>query len=356
MTKRLIMYLVLLAATIYISLLYDGDTIRFLIAFEIILPVILLILLIIQKRYIDIAVKIPNGIVGKNNDVILTSCVTHKILAFQLLLPVHLISLKGKCRKPDGSDVKLSLTFESADQEKEAQNITLNGLTEHYGVIDFKIDKIKIHDYLKLFALPVSAGYEEAVYVFPQNDELTIRLSSLRSSKDILVENVAVNSLGHSQEDVNDPREYMPGDSINRVHWKLSARLDKLMVKEYSGLISSKVLLLINGINTQDRDRWIEQVFLIASALRDSLPSYDAGWLEGSEYVIYTIESMSDFTFAMQTFLRSQQDNKIESRSGGRDKSQAVSRFLERDYTTVMDFNVHGVIHINGEELTGIYE
>ena len=69
MTKRFVLYMVIMAGTIYLSLLYDGSVIRFLIAFELILPAILLVLLIMQKKYVEVTLKIPSNVVGKNDNI-----------------------------------------------------------------------------------------------------------------------------------------------------------------------------------------------------------------------------------------------------------------------------------------------
>ena len=41
-------------------------------------------------------------------------------------------------------------------------------------------------------------------------------------------------------------REYIAGDKLNRIHWKLSTKLEKLIVKEYGAISSNDVLVLVN--------------------------------------------------------------------------------------------------------------
>ncbi|MGN0408429.1 MAG: DUF58 domain-containing protein [Bacteroides sp.] len=356
MTKRFVLYMVIMAGTIYLSLLYDGSVIRFLIAFELILPAILLVLLIMQKKYVEVTLKIPSNVVGKNDNIIVESSVVHRLLPMQLLMPIHRISIKGKCVRTDNSVTPIALYFEEQDKERQSQSLVLSDMTEHYGVIDFVVNKVRIHDYMSIFALTIPFNYLKEVYVFPENDTVSINLRSLRANKDIKIEDVCVNSLGRSPENVNDPREYRPGDPIKRIHWKISARIDKLMVKEYAGLVSSKILLLINGMNNEDRDKWIEQVFLISSALKGSLPMHDIGWMHDGRYIKYTVEGERDFVLAMQAFLRAQQQCEIESCKSGKNKAYLLNGFFDRDYTTVLDFDPKGIIRVNGEELTGLYE
>ena len=49
---------------------------------------------------------------------------------------------------------------------------------------------------------------------------------------------------GDDPSEVFDIREYAQGDKLSRVHWKLSSKQDKYMVKDYSLLINEAVLIL----------------------------------------------------------------------------------------------------------------
>jgi uncharacterized protein (DUF58 family) len=48
-------------------------------------------------------------------------------------------------------------------------------------------------------------------------------------------------------------RDYQPGDSLRRVHWKASARQDRLLVRKYEPAISLETMLLLN-LNLEEYD------------------------------------------------------------------------------------------------------
>ncbi|MBQ7916056.1 MAG: DUF58 domain-containing protein [Firmicutes bacterium] len=51
---------------------------------------------------------------------------------------------------------------------------------------------------------------------------------------------------GENNSEVFQIREYRPGDRPQSIHWKLSARVDDLMVREYSRFVQSKAALIFD--------------------------------------------------------------------------------------------------------------
>ena len=396
MTKRLAAYIILLASVVYMSLLYEGEAMTFLIAFGILLPVIMAVIVIIQKKDIEIEYLSGRNIVGKSDIVEIEALVKYKIMPLQLLLPVHRISVGGKCICTDKSEKKLSVSFEKQENEQyaetyknERQILSLTDVTAHYGVVKIELNRVKMYDYMSLFAIGLPFRYSGEVFVFPQDRPLTIDIRSLKSNNGVRIDNICIESKGRSQESINDPREYRPGDPMKRIHWKVSARIDKLTVKEYAGLMSSNILLLIDGMpkapraeyikngmasrsmlgkiitnkrkaaNTtgseefnSKKDKWIENVFLISSALDTQFGVYHIGWMQDGVFSDYKIESRRDYSDAMQTFIRAQQDRKI-GRLDKKDGSAMRANIYGR-YTTVLEFTPDGVVRVEGEELTGL--
>ena len=56
------------------------------------------------------------------------------------------------------------------------------------------------------------------------------------------------NNLGSVSGEVKEIREYQPGDRLQRIHWKLSAKMDDLFVKEMSHTSAVAVTLLPNTV------------------------------------------------------------------------------------------------------------
>lgn len=352
MTKRMILYTAVFALTVYLSLLYDGSAMRFLIAFEIVLPIIMAAMLLLQRMCVEVAAEIPAASISKGEDIVIELKIKQNIILIQRLFPVHGITVKGKCTDINNSVKPIKKYFDLHYDENGQYSIVFADMTKHYGVVGISIDKIKIYDYMKLFAFKIPFKYENEVYIFPQSSSSAMDLGGLKTDDDEGVGDMIASSFDKSRENVIDLREYRQGDHIKSIHWKLSARMDELMVKEYDELISAKILLFIDGTNTDDRDHWIEQIFFICRSLGQELMEYDIGWLCGGKHIKYTINKTDGFMSAMRMFLKAQQSNGIESTKSGRNKAYSAANLWGKEYSTVLNVDIKGRIHVNG----GIYE
>lgn len=351
MTKRFIIYISLLALTVYLSLLYDGVTIRFLIAFEIILPVIMLAMITVQRMFVEVVLEIPSVSIGKNDDITVELKVKQNNILIQKLFPVHGIIIKGKCTDSSNSVKPVRKYFDLHYDENQRQRIVFAGMTQHYGVVSFSIDKVQIYDYMKMFAFKVPMQYRNEVYIMPQSNSSAVDVSSLKTDSNTGIGDMIASSLDNSRENVIELREYREGDHIKSIHWKVSARMDELMVREYDGLTSAKLFVLVDGINTEDKDRWIEKVFFICKSLSQEILEYDIGWLYDGKYIKYRIDKAEGFIAAMHMFLKAQQEGTIQSTKNSRNKAYATGSLLKNEYSTILSIDIKGRIRMNGEEL-----
>ncbi len=54
---------------------------------------------------------------------------------------------------------------------------------------------------------------------------------------------------GDDPGETYDIREYQPGDSIRQIHWKLSGKLDDIMIREKSFPVDDTVLILAESVS-----------------------------------------------------------------------------------------------------------
>lgn len=105
------------------------------------------------------------------------------------------------------------------------------------------------------------------------------------------------------REDFSHVREYIQGDMIQQVHWKLTAKLDELMIKQFDEAAEKRVSILCDyrndttdaGIAMKQADTMIEAAIAIALAtVKPGVNSrVDFGAIDGSHRSI--INDMADF-------------------------------------------------------------
>lgn len=131
---------------------------------------------------------------------------------------------------------------------KNKQELTVGVSYCHYGSVSLKIVKIKIFDMLKVVRLKKKISQmasEVRLTVFP--DHIPIE-SNINDYSELGLEAYGYSKVkkGDDPSEVFDIHEYNEGDKISRIHWKLSAKQEEMMVKDYSLPIMNGVLIAVD--------------------------------------------------------------------------------------------------------------
>lgn len=142
------------------------------------------------------------------------------------------------------------------------QTMTLNFHAAHVGVTSPGVKRVIISDLLGLFTVekvPDTCGGELIVLPLPFDvGELTYAAGDSGSE-----------SMARASEDITSPsdvRTYQQGDALKKIHWKLSARKQELMVRRYEAPVMPDALVLLDCSRpprTQDENAQLD--------LRDAL-------------------------------------------------------------------------------------
>jgi uncharacterized protein (DUF58 family) len=110
------------------------------------------------------------------------------------------------------------------------------------GLVTINIEKFILHDYLSIFRKEIPVSLESSVPILPK--ERNIGDFPPAVPKDGPDEFTESENIGNISSDVKEIREYRPGDRLQRIHWKLSAKLDDLFVKEMAHTSSLAIILV----------------------------------------------------------------------------------------------------------------
>ncbi|MBR7090276.1 MAG: DUF58 domain-containing protein [Lachnospiraceae bacterium] len=100
---------------------------------------------------------------------------------------------------------------------------------KYRGEYEVGVKKIIIRDYLKVFRLTFKNREPFRVNVLPA----VYRPVTLKTLENI--DSASADSLGGNTEPDVTVREYVPGDDIRKIHWKLTAAYGKLLVRNTTG-------------------------------------------------------------------------------------------------------------------------
>ena len=110
------------------------------------------------------------------------------------------------------------------------------------GCYHIRLTGLVLYDYLHLFSYHKDLSLQSEIIIHPKTtDNICFDAASFKEGFDEFEE---MGKKGLVSSNVTDIREYIPGDRLQRIHWKLSARNDKLMVKENEQTASNQFTVL----------------------------------------------------------------------------------------------------------------
>lgn len=234
MLKNIILYLIILSASFLFSIFYYKWFSWIFLLIVALIPFISLLIslpmmiytalngfILYSDKEININEKFRIYLTNKNN-----SSVPCTGLKITLKAENKFANIHKKIRlKFSGS---LDKTFEYCD----------NSLGKHCGSITVTAKSLKIYDLLGIFFIPVRFRKTLKTSVLPK---------AKKPSNIPNFENISIlgfkPKVGGGFSDYYELRQYMDGDSLKSVHWKLSSKYDDLFVKEPSQPITKQFVI-----------------------------------------------------------------------------------------------------------------
>ena len=110
------------------------------------------------------------------------------------------------------------------------------------GIYKFTIENITIRDLMGFVSIKKKQECTTEVNVFPESTtNLALDMADISRG---MTESEETVKKGHDFSDVSDVREYIPGDKLMSIHWKLSAKRDILMVKDRVSMSDQQMVIL----------------------------------------------------------------------------------------------------------------
>lgn len=137
------------------------------------------------------------------------------------------------------------------------------------GCYQVKLTHITFYDYLHFFSFQKDLSLTKEIVIHPKKTEdLSFDSAAFGEGFDEFEEN---ESKGQVSSNVTDIREYIPGDRLQKIHWKLSAKIDKLMVKENEQTSSNQFTILAELYLPDPASDVLERSLTYACSMADEL-------------------------------------------------------------------------------------
>ena len=224
-TGRFAAYLVLLVLALVFTQALRSSASAVLFIFMLILPVLSFILVLIGRGSVKVYVECDNTRVEKDTDVEYEIRITNDSFIPLSFLEAHIII-------PEEGGVRCT-------EQRMMIPLTPNGISSvkhkvrfHYrGSYDVGVLDMRIKDPLGLFSAPLSDSVTRTVIVFPRMLDISGAKESASTEIPTDLSRRAITSERSEQANI---REYVGGDALKDIHWKLSSKLDDLLVRDYN--------------------------------------------------------------------------------------------------------------------------
>lgn len=295
MIISIILYLCLLVGTIIFAALYRFYFPIVIILLEIILPIVLFIITIISRLLLEIRINSKINTFNKGSEIPIYIDIDNKAI-----FPISKIKFNVVCKDRYGNESVVKI--KTLANSRSITNITYNIDVKYCGIIDIAIEKVYIYDYLSLFKIRKKINKKSSIIILPNiyNMDNDITISEVECDEG---ERYSEYISGEDNSEIFDIRDYVQGDKLNRVHWKLSSKYDNMVVKEFGYPLSTRIELLLELYVDKSKewektvDGLIETVASVSSSLIRKGHEHNIVWYgeDIKELVSERITSFEDF-------------------------------------------------------------
>lgn len=238
--KNKIVLLCIIALTFLLNIFFEINLLRVLFVYEVLFALIQYIFLLLIRKKVSVSLKVPYYHGQKDGEFILEIEGINKSI-----VPMPYIKFKIICENEFFKNKDAFSDIIMLDGKTNASmHITLQ--PKHCGKYKVHIEKVKVYDYFRLFGIRVkNISKADEFMILPKIKEFEIDNNRLIKNK-YDWEEYSHTSGGEDTSEVFDIHEFRMGDTLQKVHWKLSAKTDDILVKEFSMPIEKMLIIFVD--------------------------------------------------------------------------------------------------------------
>ena len=171
--------------------------------------------------------------------------------------------------------------------------------TEHCGKLLCKLEKARVYDYLGLFWLRIQKNNVTPLTVRP----IPVPIPYVPDLERFAASSWRPKPGGGFSEN-HEMRQYMPGDKLNQVHWKLTAKTGEIIVREPLEPERNRVLIEMELRGTQDQlDQKFGQMIWLCDQLLQKGIRHELRVLTGEGIQCCSVDNPADLETALDFLL-----------------------------------------------------
>ena len=170
---------------------------------------------------------------------------------------------------------------------------------DHCGGLRLDVTGLRVCDYLGLFAIPVKKTEPRVVVIRPA----PLALAELPDLSRC-IPRAWVPKHGGGFAENHELRLYRPGDNLNQVHWKLSAKTGKLILREPMEPVLDRLVLTLDLTGTREElDRNFGRLLWLCRQLLEQNLPHEIRCLTGEGVIVHFIDHEDSLIKAVDDLL-----------------------------------------------------
>ncbi|KLE14852.1 DUF58 domain-containing protein [Clostridium sp. C8] len=231
-----ILYLSLLIITFTFVYYYGGKVPNMFFYTVLVLPIVSFTYMLIGYFMLKYEQSLDNDLIFKGDKVTFTVNITNRSFFILPYISISFLNDKGGViQKHKINNISL--------QPFSKREVSIDYIYKYRGDFKLGVSTIEIQDFLGIFKFTLKNKTPLYITVYPQ----IIDIDEFYLSSGYLSDNVS--SIGGGQEDISTIEEinkYNYGDSLRKIHWKLTAKTNELMIREYEKVGSRSAILILD--------------------------------------------------------------------------------------------------------------
>lgn len=251
MTVGTLLFLFLFVIGCLVSIFYLEYATAAIMGLFVVIPIAMILFLIRIRTRVGVSVDSKNPVAEKDDmEKPARPAMTLSISNDNKILPITKGIAKVRYENVfSGEKGKMKVRFSVDAGKKRDRRIPV--VMSNCGNVSITVEKVRVYDYLSIFAWTIGKNFEtQNILVLPPLKEMYLGKDHWYNETNEDSDRFSLYKKGDDPSEIFDIREYMDGDKIQRIHWKLSSKTGSTMVKEGSLPLTQAVNIFID-ISTQ---------------------------------------------------------------------------------------------------------